>query len=196
MFSGLPTCPSVGESRGLWFNSIEIITIDHCHWCDLINLQSRGIRGLFKIQTSAISCRTPLPGTGGSLSGRGGVWMPPSGVRLSISVCPIELISPSYPCPVPTAPPVGTVQGGWRGGGLVDLFAGFPGDPSVRYCVQVRARGGIRCSAFSVSRQLVLSRGRVIAFLESSFLSSGLLLLMFALRWPWVHSSVDEVPGT
>lgn len=42
----------------------------------------------------------------------------PSGVRLSISVCPIELISPLHPCPVPTAPLVGTVQG-------VDLFAGL-----------------------------------------------------------------------
>ena len=63
--------------------------------------------------------------------GKGGC--PPSGVRLSISVCPIELISPLHPCPVPTAPLVGTVLG-WI------YSQDSSGDPSADVQVRVEER--------------------------------------------------------
>ena len=51
---------------------------------------------------------------------------PPSGVRLSISLCPIQLISPLHPCPVPTAPPVETVQGEGEGGSIRRILLEIP----------------------------------------------------------------------
>lgn len=62
-----------------------------------------------------------------------GVWMPPpSGVRLSISVCPIDLFLRYIHVQCPPRR-----WGLFRGGGPVDLFAGFsPGIPAVRDTVQ------------------------------------------------------------
>lgn len=56
-----------------------------------------------------------------------------SGVRLSISVCPIELISPLHPCPVSTAPLVGTDLG-WI------YSQDSSGDPSADVQVQVEEK--------------------------------------------------------
>lgn len=108
----------------------------------------------------------------------------PSGVRLSISVCPIA-ISPLHPCPVPT---------GGGDFGVVDL-QDSGGDPSGGMVLGTLGRSlykGLVCGGGG----FFVRMPPVIFFGSAGILVTGLVLILGALSWNCESYTVVEVPAT